>query len=104
MAASPHASRAAISREVCRWLDWRRPDGGLKEMSCRVALLRMQEDGLLTLPPPRHGNGHGRHVVSRTAAAEPQPWQEFSLSELGPVRLEVVARAQSRLWNEYMDR
>jgi len=104
MAASPHASRVAISREVCRFLDWRRPDGELKEMSCRVALLRMQEDGLLSLPPPRNGNCNGRHVVSRTAAAEPQPWQEFSLSELGPVRLEIVSSAQSRLWNEYLDR
>lgn len=85
-------------------LDWRRPDGGLKEMSCRVALLRMQEDGLLSLPPPRNGNCNGRHVVSRTAAAEPEPWQEFSLSELGPVRLEIVSRAQSALWNEYLDR
>jgi hypothetical protein len=104
LAASPHASRVAISREVCRLLDWRKPDGGLKEMSCRVALLRMQEDGLLSLPPPRNGNCNGRHVVSRTAAAEPQPSQELCLSELGPLRLEIVLPGQSRLWNEYVDR
>jgi hypothetical protein len=104
IAASPDASRAAISREVCRLLDWRQSDGELKQMSCRVALLRMQEDGLLSLPPPRNGNCNGRHVVSRTAAAEPQPWQEFSLSELGPLRLEIVSPGESSLWNEYLDR
>ena len=26
------------------------------------------------------------------------------MSELGPVRLEIVSRAQSALWNEYLDR
>jgi hypothetical protein len=85
-------------------LDWRQVDGALKQMSCRVALLRMQEDGLLTLPPPRRRNGNGRYKVLRTAVAEPQPRQEFSLSELGPLRLELVSPGESRLWNEYLDR
>ena len=48
----PPLFRTALSRAVCAALDWRKPDGGLKEMSARVALLRMQRDGLLTLPPP----------------------------------------------------
>ena len=47
----PRLSRSALSRAVCAALQWRKPDGGLKEMSARVALLRMQRDGLLTLPP-----------------------------------------------------
>jgi hypothetical protein len=85
-------------------LDWRKPDGGLKEMSCRVALLRMHEDGLLPLPPPRNGNRNGRPLVLRTAAGEPQPCQACSLAELGPLHLELVSAAQSPLWNEYLDR
>ena len=48
----PPLFRTALSRAVCAALDCRKPDGGLKEMSARVALLRMQRDGLLTLPPP----------------------------------------------------
>ncbi len=48
----PPLSRTKLSQAVCEVLDWRKPDGGLKEMSARVALLRMQRDGLLTLPPP----------------------------------------------------
>jgi len=90
IAASPDASRAAISREVCRRLDWRKPDGGLKEMSCRVALLRMHEDGLVTLPPPRNGNGNARRYTRRTSAAQPQPIQEFSLSQLGGMSTSTV--------------
>jgi transposase len=104
IAASPDSSRAAISRQVCQLLDWRKADGGWKEMSCRVALLRMHEDGWLTLPPPRHKCNNGRRTPARTQAAEPQPLQEFSLPQLGRPRLEIVTRDRSALWNEYIDR
>src|SRR5208337_2602166 len=50
----PQINRARLSREVCERLNWRRDNGKLKDMSCRVALLRMQTDGLFTLPPPRN--------------------------------------------------
>jgi len=48
-------NRVKISRRVCEVFGWYRRDGGLKEMSCRVALLRMERDGLIRLPPPRVG-------------------------------------------------
>ena len=50
----PQINRARLSREVCERLNWRRDNGKLKDMSCRVALARMQADGLITLPPPRN--------------------------------------------------
>ena len=40
---SPQMNRARLSREVCERLGWRRDNGGLKDMSCRVALNRMHE-------------------------------------------------------------
>ncbi|MFQ5893862.1 MAG: hypothetical protein ACE5H5_06070 [Nitrospinota bacterium] len=58
----PQGTRASLSRLICEALGWYKPDGGLKEMSCRVALLRMARDGLLTLPPPRH-LGPRTHIV-----------------------------------------
>ncbi len=45
-------SRAELSRLTCQALNWLKPDGGLKDMSARVAMLRMQEDGLFQLPAP----------------------------------------------------
>ena len=38
----PAAKRAFLSRRVCEMFNWLKPDGGLKEMTCRVAMLRMQ--------------------------------------------------------------
>lgn len=104
--AHPEANRAGLSRVVCEELDWRRANGGLKEMSCRVAMLRMEADGLIVLPPPRKRNANGQPYCRRTAAAEPElfPVREpvHALSEL---HLELVqGRPASHLWNEYIDR
>jgi hypothetical protein len=51
--AEPDISRLSLSREVCEWMDWRRPDGKVKDMSCRVALLKLHREGMIQLPPPR---------------------------------------------------
>jgi len=50
IADNPAGSRAELSRLTCRLLAWHKSDGGLKQMSARVAMLRMQADGLITLP------------------------------------------------------
>ncbi len=64
---NPQSSRAALSRMSCRALQWYKADGGLKEMSARVAMLRMQTDGLIELPPPRGKRPDpGVHLSSRT--------------------------------------
>ena len=69
----PRLSRSALSRAVCAALQWRKPDGGLKEMSARVALLRMQRDGLLTLPPalPAAAPGTSASSAITTSATHP---------------------------------
>jgi hypothetical protein len=102
----PTANRAALSRLVCERLSWRRPDGRLKDMSCRVAMIRMQDDGLIILPPPRKRNGNGKPYRRRTAAAEPALFTiTVSAGRLPSLRLEPIAdRKDSHLWNEYVDR
>jgi hypothetical protein len=53
MAQDPSLKRAPLSRQLCELFDWTKPNGELKDMTCRVALLRMHSDGLITLPPSR---------------------------------------------------
>ncbi|HHW44495.1 MAG TPA: transposase domain-containing protein [Desulfotomaculum sp.] len=48
----PTASRVQISREVCQAWSWFKPDGDLKDTSCRVLLLRLHRLGLIALPAP----------------------------------------------------
>ena len=76
IADNPGRTRAQLSRLACRLLQWRKADGGLKEMSCRVAMLRLHREGLLQLPPPRNRKGglepNRAHFLERpTAAAVP---------------------------------
>ena len=105
VAQAPSRTRWALSQLICERLAWRKPDGGLKEMSCRVALLRMEQHGHVLLPPPRRRNGNGKHRVRRTPRAEPQPPVCTPVRELRDLRLQLVAsEGDSRLWNEYIDR
>ena len=53
IARRPARHRAQLSREFCERIGWRRPDGGLKDMAARVAMLAMHRDGWIVLPPPR---------------------------------------------------
>jgi len=101
---SPQASRQQLSYRVCEVFDWRKPDGSLKDMSCRVALLRMHREELIELPAPRHKVNPCRSFSRRTAQAEPEPLLEAVVHELAGLRLEVVDRKGSALWNEYIDR
>jgi len=104
--ASPqNRTRAAIARAVCRDFNWLKPDGGLKTMSCTVALLRMQADGLIELPPPAHPAPPAPRPPEFTAASDPGPVLMGSRGDLGPLELVRVARpAQSRLWHELISR
>ena len=100
----PKASRQQLSYQVCEVFDWRKADGSLKDMSCRVALLRMHREGLIELPPPQHKVNPCRSFARRTPQATPGVLLEAAVHELAGLRLEVVQRAGSALWNEYIDR
>lgn len=49
----PTLTRTALSREVCEWMEWQGEDGRAKDMSCRVALLKLSRRGLIELPAAR---------------------------------------------------
>ena len=98
------ASRQQLSYRVCEALNWRKADGSLKDMSCRVALLRLYREGLIELPAPRRQFEPMRAYAGRTPQGEPGALIEAPLSALGTVRLEPVERRCSGLWNELIDR
>jgi len=106
IAIAPGVDRAKLARQVCEVFDWRMRDGQLKQMACRVAMLRMQDDGLIQLPPSR---AKPRSRISgadfTSAASDPQPNLDISVSELKDLRLELVAKGKPlRLWNEFIAR
>ena len=102
---NPKLQRSALSRKLCQLWGWTKPNGELKDMTCRVALLRMQADGLIELPPSRIGVVRRRAHFPSTGASDAQTPICQPVHELPSVTLQVVTgKATSLLWNEYMAR
>ena len=104
IAKSPAALRVDLARQVCEAFDWRRPDGQIRAMSCRVAMLKMYRQGLIELPAAARGHRPPGGVFA-SAASDPQPLIESSLKDFTDLRLELVTPGKPlKLWNEYIAR
>lgn len=103
IASHPSMRRREISVRFCQQAGWRKPDGELKQMSCRVAMIRMEKDGLLRLPPPRNRPRKIQPCRQWSLWTAPQPELTAGAGELD-LRLELVERKTSVLWNEFIDR
>ncbi|SRR5579885_1568531 len=51
-----HKGRTRISQAICEKLDWRQPNGWLKDRACRDVLLSLEKKGLIDLPPRQVNN------------------------------------------------
>lgn len=100
---SPGINRQKLSRLFCEATEWRKPDGGLKEMSCKVALLRMHREGHIILPSPQKPANNHLKKGKRTLFALPQPEVNKKAGE-HVLQLVIAEKADSALWNEYIDR
>jgi hypothetical protein len=105
IASHPQHNRAQLSRLVCDELSWLRQDGRRKDMSCRVAMLRMHREELIVLPPPVKGNGNGRARPHPSPASDPREPIRGSAGELGELTFrQIRAGRDSTLWNELIER
>ena len=106
IAGLPALNRFALSKEFCRRIGWYKPDGGLKDMMARVAMLAMHRDGRIALPPPKWGRNPAVPITfgpETDAPLEPPP---VTLDEARPIRLRTVlgATPQSKQWNAFIAR
>src|ERR1039458_3782750 len=58
--ASPGLGVTEIARTVCELLEWKRPNGGLKNHECRQLLERLAAEGVLTPPELRRSRNRNR--------------------------------------------
>jgi hypothetical protein len=103
----PSVSRRAISLRVCELLEWKAPNGKLKDVSCRKALLELHRRRLINLPAAeercfgRPGSKHTAYLLVPVAELD------CSLKELGTIRvIPVLSRNSkaSQIWNALMGR
>lgn len=100
---NPQFNRMRLSKEVCSMFQWLKPDSKLKDMSCRVAMLRMHEDGLILLPPPTSIKRPIRKIKF-TSSTDPQSAILNPIDQLPKLRFQMVTKTNSALWNEYIER
>ncbi len=96
-----------ISRTVCELLEWKRPNGGLKNLECRQLLERLCARGLLSLPQLRSTKPRGPQAVRQTARSDVRPEMGGSAGQYEPLRLEWLrgeSQGESRLFREYIQR
>jgi hypothetical protein len=85
---NPDWHRTRLSRELCGIWNWRRPNGGLKDMACRELLRKLESRRLLTLPEARH-EGHRKRKI-HPIEHDRQPI-DVRLPDLIPLRTEEVS-------------
>ena len=105
IAGPPPLNRHMLSKEFCRRIGWFKPDGGLKDMMARVAMLAMHRDGLIALPAPQRQNRPGPIVFGPDTEAPLFP-APTTLDKVRPLDLRPVVRGtrESKLWNEFVAR
>ncbi|MCC7165018.1 MAG: DUF4338 domain-containing protein [Anaerolineae bacterium] len=65
--------RTCISMVICEELEWRQPNGWLKDRACRDVLRRLEEKGIVQLPPSmvkRERKAGGRNNSKKTRNLE----------------------------------
>jgi len=97
-------TRRQLAARVCEELHWVNRAGRLKEMSCRVALLRMEQAGLIRLPAALQPNTNGRPSPDELKIPRPEGLQLLAVAELESVRLELVRTKPGARWYRAMMR
>ncbi len=103
---NPETSLSQLARQVCEMLDWRRPNGDLKEGSCRKALHKLNKEGHLELP--ESDQQWAFQNPNPPAETLPEGCAEFegTLEQLGDVRLELIPTRYYKnymIWRDMMD-
>ena len=93
-----------ISRTICQWLDWKRPNGRLKNHECRLLLEQLRDQGVLALPALHRSGRRGPRSVSTDALSDARTPIQTSITDLEPLRLRLVDTSDGSLFRQFIQR
>jgi len=96
-------NRARISTRFCEHFGWLKPDGSLKDMSCRVALLKLHREGIISLPPTQRPFNRARKHTQRSLLTLSKAPIEKKAGDF-ELYCEIATGGAVKLWNEFIDR
>ena len=87
---NPGWNRSRLSKEICLQWDWRRANGGLKDMACRSLLRKLEELGEIRLPESKlkNPNKYRNHFIQPVFHSKEAI--ESPIKELYPLELRLV--------------
>lgn len=102
----PGLSVTELSRTVCELLEWRRPNGHLKNHECRLLLEDLAQRGWIALPAVREQGPHGPRGTGAAVQTQQEGLLTGTAGKMEPLELEVIRAGadDSALWRELIDR
>jgi hypothetical protein len=98
-------SLTELARTICELLEWKRPNGRLKNHECRLLLEKLSAEGVFSLPTLKQSGPRGPRVVTCTTNGKEQEPITGSAGQFVPLSLSVVGSgSESSLWNELIER
>jgi len=98
-------TRTGIARVVCEQLPWYRADGSLKTSSMSLALVKMEAEGLVSLPPLKRTHSTRMKPIQHTRRTDSGEQIMLSAGKLPQLHVEIAKSGDEKsLWNEYIDR
>jgi hypothetical protein len=91
-------SRRELSMLICEKLNWRQPNGKLKDRACRDVLLHLNNKGIIQLPEPRYKLEKQNINIKPVDFIEPlqELNSEIKNFDLKTLRLELVTSLPQR--------
>lgn len=100
-----HQGRKSISRELSHHWQWYQSNGNLKDMACREILLRLEQMGLIQLPPRRNSAFNERRNRMPSMVKTLETPLEGKLSHFSPLELKMVRHTSLQpLYNSLIHR
>ncbi len=102
----PRLSQAELAYTICELMEWRRPNGKLKNPECVEWLQKWQQQVLPALPELRVTKPRGPHrLLADGPQSDPQPPLRGRLADYQPLCLQLIEdSAGRRLFQQYIQR
>jgi len=101
---NPEWNRTKLSQHICRLWGWQNPNGGLKDISCRTMLRKLDKAGRIKLPvAQKPSRSHGSADMVRHFEHDTTPIST-KLSHLRPLHISRVDSGKElALFKSYID-
>lgn len=96
--------RTVISRKICEELNWRQPNGWLKDRACREVLIKLSQRGIIVLPQSR--KPVRLTPIIKNAKRKDSPIEETEINQIDfkTIRFQLAKGGkQEAFWNSIVD-